>query len=64
MSDDETDFTVGIISRNLATTSNFVEFRDNRNFHVFRGNGNSARYLAYFEWLKRCHVSCVEFSQT
>ena len=36
ISDDETDFTVGIISRNLATTSNFVEFRDNQNLHVFR----------------------------
>ena len=24
--DDETDFTVGIVSRNLATTSNFVKF--------------------------------------
>ena len=26
ISDDETDFTVGIVSRNLVTTSNFVEF--------------------------------------
>ena len=34
--DDETDFTVGIVSRNLASMSNFVEFRDNRNLHVFR----------------------------
>ena len=32
ISDDETDFTVGIVSRNLATTSNFVEFRNSRNF--------------------------------
>ena len=32
------DFTVGIISRNLATMSNFVEFRDSRDLHVFRGN--------------------------
>ena len=29
------DFTVGIVSRNLATTSNFVEFRDSRNFTFF-----------------------------
>ena len=29
------DFIVGIISRNLANMSNFVEFRDNRNLHVF-----------------------------
>ena len=26
ISDDETDFTVGIVSRNLASTSNFVKF--------------------------------------
>ena len=26
ISDDKTDFTVGIVSRNLASTSNFVEF--------------------------------------
>ena len=36
ISDDETDFTVGIVSQNLASTSNFVEFRDSRNLHVFR----------------------------
>ena len=29
------DFTVGIASRNLATTSNFVKFRDSRNFTFF-----------------------------
>ena len=29
------DFTVGTVSRNLATTSNFVEFRDSRNFTFF-----------------------------
>ena len=33
------DFTVGIVSRNLATTSNFVEFRDNRNFTFFEAPG-------------------------
>ena len=37
ISDDKTDFTVGIVSRNLASTSNFVEFRDSRSWHVFRG---------------------------
>ena len=26
ISDDKTDFTIGIVSRNLASTSNFVEF--------------------------------------
>ena len=33
------DFTVGIILRNLATTSNFVEFRDIRNFTFFEAPG-------------------------
>ena len=37
ISDDETDFTVGIVSRNLAITSNSVKFRDSQNLHVFRG---------------------------
>ena len=30
ISDDKTDFTVGIVSQNLASTWNFVEFRDSR----------------------------------
>ena len=29
------DFTVGIVSRNLATTLNFVEFQDSQNFMFF-----------------------------
>ena len=29
------DFTVGIVLRNLATTSNFVKFRDSGNLHFF-----------------------------
>ena len=29
------DFTVEIVLQNLATASNFVEFRDNRNFTFF-----------------------------
>ena len=29
------DFTVGIFSRNLVTTLNFVKFRDNWNFTFF-----------------------------
>ena len=37
ISDDETDFTVRIVSRNLASTWNFVEFRDSRSWHVFLG---------------------------
>ena len=36
MLDDETDFTFEIVSRNLATTSNFVDFRDNWNFTFFK----------------------------
>ena len=30
------DFTVEIVSRNRATISNFVEFRDSRNFTYFK----------------------------
>ena len=33
------DFTVTIVSRNLVTTSNFVEFRDSRNFTFFEAPG-------------------------
>ena len=51
------DFPVGIISRNLATTSNFVEFRDSRNLHVFQDNEDSTGHLTHFEWLIVCHVS-------
>ena len=36
--------------------SNFVEFRDSQNLHVFRGNERSAGHLAHFEWLTVCHV--------
>ena len=51
------DFIVIIVSRNLAITSNFVEFRNRRNLYIFRGNGRSTGHLAYFEWLTVCHVS-------
>ena len=54
------DFIVGIVSRNLATTSNFVKFQESRNFHVFRGNERNAGHLAHFEWLTVCHLSSVE----
>ena len=37
------DFTVGIVLRNLATTSNFVEFRDSRNFTFFEAPGVGCR---------------------
>ena len=39
ISDDETDFSVEIVSRNLATTSNFVEFRGGQNFTFFEAWG-------------------------
>ena len=54
------DFTVGIVSRNLATTSNFVEFQDRQNLHVFRGNESSAEHFDHFEWLTVCHMSGTE----
>ena len=33
------DFTVGIVLKNLATTSNFIEFLDSRNFTFFKAPG-------------------------
>ena len=51
------DFTVGIFSRNLATMSSFVEFRDSRNMHVFRGNEHHVGHLVHIEWHTVCHVS-------
>ena len=53
------DFTIGIVSRNLATTSNFVEFRECRDFTFFEAK-RVVRDLAHFQWLKRFHVSYVE----
>ena len=44
------DFTVGIVSRNLATTSNFVEFQDIQNLHIFQGNEQGGTLGAFFEW--------------
>ena len=44
ISDDETDFIVGI-------TSNFIEFQDNRNFTFFE---------AGVEWFTLSHVSSCE----
>ena len=37
------DFTFEIVSRNLATTSNFVEFRDSRNFTFFEASSVGCR---------------------
>ena len=41
------DFTVGIVSRNLATKSNFVEFRDSLNFMYFEAPGVECRMTVY-----------------
>ena len=40
------DFIVGIVMRNLVTTSNFVEFRDSRNFTSFEASGVECRMTA------------------
>ena len=40
------DFTVGIVSRNLAITSNFVEFRDSQNFTFFEAPNVECRKTA------------------
>ena len=40
------DFTIGIVSRNLATTLNFVEFRDIQNFTFFEASGVECRMTA------------------
>ena len=37
--DDKMDFSVGIFSRNLATQSNFIRFRDRQNFTYFEASG-------------------------
>ena len=51
---------IGIVLRNLVTTSNFVEIRDSQNLYVFRGNKRNAGHLVHFEWLIVCHVSSAE----
>ena len=40
------DFIVGIVSRNLANKSNFIEFRDSRNFTFFEASGVKCRMTA------------------
>ena len=40
------DFTVGIVLQNIATTSNFVEFLDSRNFTSFKSLGIGYRMTA------------------
>ena len=55
------DFTVGIVSRNLATTSNFVEFRDNRNFTFFEAPSVERRMTACegHVMLKKSPTTCT-----
>ena len=40
------DFIVGIVLRNLATTSNFIEFRDSQNFTSFEAPGVGCHMIA------------------
>ena len=39
ISDDETDLTIGFVSRNLVAQVNFVEFRYSQNFTFFEASG-------------------------
>ena len=39
--DDETDFIVGFVSKNLVVQANFVEFRDNKNFIFFEATSSA-----------------------
>ena len=47
------DFSVEIISRNLATTSNFVGFRGGRDFTFFEAWGVGE----HMTWIKGCHIA-------
>ena len=53
------DFTIGIVSQNLATMSNFVKFRDNQNFTFFEAPRVVQDTYA-FECLKMRQVSSGE----
>ena len=51
------DFTVGIVSQNLATTSNFVEFRDSLNFTFFEASSSGAvKRLVRDMWCDKIHL--------
>ena len=41
------DFIVGILSRNLDTTSNFVKFRDSQNFTFFEAPSVGCRKTVF-----------------
>ena len=51
------DFTVGIVSRNLATLLNLAEFRDNKNFMFFEAPRVTSDTWHLFGWLTISHVS-------
>ena len=48
------NFNVGFVLRNLVTQKIFIEFRDSRIFHDFRGNGRlvTPRDEIFYENLK------------
>ena len=48
------DFTVGIVLRNLATMSNFIEFRNSRNFTFFE-----ASRVVRDTWLEMSGSQCA-----
>ena len=43
------DCTVGIVSRNLATQSNFVELRDSRNFQYFEATSVGRHMVSHVD---------------
>ena len=51
------DFTVGIVSQNLLTPSNFVEFQDRQNFMFFEALRVTNNIWHLFGWLTISHVS-------
>ena len=51
------DFIVKIVSRNLVTSSNFVEFRDNRNFTFFEVPRVTSDTWHLCGWFIISHVS-------
>ena len=57
ISDDETDSTVGIVSRNLVTQSNFIGFRNSRDFVFFEASRVTGDTWHLFGWLTMSHVS-------
>ena len=51
------DFIVGIVLRNLANTSNFVEFQDSRNFTFFEALSVGCRKMGLRDmWCDKSHL--------